>query len=135
MHGFNLVYQFWIHTKIVNKLPAALEFIFNTPSHHRAHHGVNDEYLDKNYAGIFIVWDRLFGTFVDENAAVRYGITTGLTTYNPLWINSHGWFEMRAAMKNRNTLFGKMRCIFGSPSMDFNEKLPIAENAITKYEN
>ena len=122
MHGLNLIYQFWIHTKLVSKLPFGLEHVLNTPSHHRAHHGVNDEYLDKNYAGIFIVWDRMFGTFTGESAEVRYGIIKPLTTHNPLWINSHGWFETWEAMQNKQTLRGKLRCLFGAPAMDFEEK-------------
>ncbi len=87
MHGLNLVYQFWIHTERVNRL-GFLEVFMNTPSHHRAHHGSNDEYLDKNYAGMFIVWDRMFGTFAAEKVPVKYGTITPLTSYNPLWILS-----------------------------------------------
>ncbi len=122
MHGLNLIYQFWIHTKLVGKL-GFLEKILNTPSHHRVHHGVNNEYLDKNYAGIFIFWDRMFGTFVEESEEVRYGIITPLTSYNPMWINTHGWAETWEAMKTKRTLFGKMRCLFGAPAMDFEEKI------------
>jgi alkylglycerol monooxygenase len=121
MHGFNLIYQFWIHTKLVKKLPLGLEFVLNTPSHHRVHHGVNDQYLDKNYAGIFIIWDRLFGTFIEEKEEVKYGIIKPLTTYNALWINSHGWVETWEAMQTKRTFRGKMRCLFGAPAMDFEE--------------
>lgn len=128
MHGANLLYQFWIHTKVVKKMPAWYEFIFNTPSHHRVHHGVNDEYLDKNYGGIFIFWDRMFGTFTGEESEVRYGITTPLKSYNPLWINSHAWAETFAAMKTKRTVRGKLRCLFGAPAMDFEEKLLIDSN-------
>jgi Sterol desaturase len=123
MHGLNLIYQFWIHTKVIDKLPAWFEFIFNTPSHHRVHHGVNEQYLDKNYGGIFIFWDRLFGTFVPETEEVRYGITKPLKSYNWLWINSHAWFEMWEALKTKKTLRGKLRCIFGAPDMNFEEKM------------
>ena len=129
MHGLNLIYQFWIHTKLVRKLPFGLEYVLNTPSHHRVHHGVNDQYLDKNYAGIFIVWDRMFGTFVDEQEPVKYGIITPLTSYNPLWINSHGWFETWNAMRTRQTWRGKLRCLFGAPAMDFEEKVLINPKA------
>ena len=128
MHGFNLIYQFWIHTEIVRKLPAFLEYVLNTPSHHRVHHGVNNEYLDKNYAGIFIIWDRMFGTFVEESEKARYGIITPLTSYNPLWINSHAWTEMWAAMRARRTFFGKLRCVFGAPAMEFEEKVLLTAN-------
>ena len=123
MHGLNLVYQFWIHTERIGKL-GWLEYVLNTPSHHRVHHGVNNPYLDKNYAGIFIVWDRLFGTFVEETEKVRYGITTPLKSYNPLWINSHAWAETFAAMREKKTFAGKLRCFYGSPDMDFVEDAP-----------
>ena len=123
MHGLNLIYQFWIHTKLVGKLPLGLENVLNTPSHHRVHHGVNDEYLDKNYGGIFIVWDRIFGTFVEEDKQVKYGIVNPLTTYNPLWINSHGWIETWRAMQTKRTMRGKLRCLFGAPAMKFEEKV------------
>jgi sterol desaturase/sphingolipid hydroxylase (fatty acid hydroxylase superfamily) len=119
MHGLNLIYQFWIHTKTIKKLPAPIEFIFNTPSHHRVHHGVNDQYLDKNYAGILIIWDRMFGTYVEETETPRYGIIKPIGSYNWLWINSHGWAEMFAAIKAQKTFLGKIRCIFGSPNMEF----------------
>ncbi|MDQ6786754.1 MAG: sterol desaturase family protein [Acidobacteriota bacterium] len=122
MHGLNLIYQFWIHTKLVGKL-GFLEKILNTPSHHRVHHGVNDQYLDRNYAGIFIIWDKMFGTFTEETETPRYGIIKPLDGYNPLWINAHGWTETWQAMKTRQTLYGKIRCIFGAPAMDFEEKV------------
>lgn len=123
MHGLNLIYQFWIHTQVVKKLPRAFEFILNTPSHHRVHHGVNDAYLDKNYAGIFIIWDRMFGTFVEETETPRYGIIKPLNSYNMLRINTHGWAEMLAAMRGKKTFKGKLRCVFGAPAMEFEERL------------
>ncbi len=126
MHGLNLIYQFWIHTKLIGKMGWFIELIFNTPSHHRVHHGVNNQYLDKNYAGIFIIWDRLFGTFVEEKEEVRYGITTPLNSHNPLWINTHAWFEMFNKMKTKKTLSGKLRCVFASPNMDFEENPKIS---------
>ncbi len=124
MHGINLIYQFWIHTELIGKL-GWFEHIFNTPSHHRVHHGVNRQYLDRNYAGIFIIWDKMFGTFEPEDEKVVYGITNRMESYNPLWINTHGWFEMFAKMREQETLAGKLRCIFASPNMEFREKLKI----------
>ena len=121
MHGVNLIYQFWIHTKLIDRM-GWFELIFNTPSHHRVHHGVNNQYLDKNYAGIFIIWDKLFGTFIEEKEEVQYGIIKPINSYNPLWINTHGWFEMVEVLRARNTFLGKLRCIFASPYMDFNEE-------------
>ena len=91
--GLNLVYQFFIHTEVVRRLPLGLELWLNTPSHHRVHHGTNARYLDRNYGGVFIVWDRLFGTFEPErdDEPVRYGIVTNLATFNPLWVATHEW--------------------------------------------
>jgi len=117
MHGLNLIYQFWIHTKLIRRM-GPFEWIFNTPSHHRVHHGVNDEYLDRNYAGIFIIWDRMFGTFVEEKEEVRYGIIKPVNSYNSLWINLHGWFEMFESLRNASGTRNKLRCIFGSPNME-----------------
>lgn len=117
MHGFNLLYQFWIHTKLVDKM-GWFEKIFNTPSHHRVHHGVNEPYLDKNYGGVLIIWDRLFGSFALETEEPRYGIIKPLNSYNPLWVNTHGWFEMFAAIRSNRGLRSKLKCIFGSPNLD-----------------
>jgi alkylglycerol monooxygenase len=117
MHGFNLIYQFWIHTKLVKKL-GPLEYVLNTPSHHRVHHGVNDIYLDKNYAGVLIIWDRLFGSFTPETEEPRYGIIKPLESNNPLWINLHAWAEMFEAMRQRPGLAAKVRCVFSSPYME-----------------
>jgi sterol desaturase/sphingolipid hydroxylase (fatty acid hydroxylase superfamily) len=91
--GLNLVYQFWIHTEQVGRMPCWFEAVMNTPSHHRVHHATNPRYLDRNFAGVFIVWDRLFGTFEPENAAERprYGIVRNLATLNPLWAAVHEW--------------------------------------------
>ena len=121
MHGFNLIYQFWIHTKLINKL-GPLEYFLNTPSHHRVHHGVNDVYLDKNYAGVLIIWDRLFGSFVPETEEPRYGVIKPINSYNPLWINTHGWVEMYDAIKRQTGFVAKLKCIFASPNMDLKIK-------------
>jgi len=87
--AINLVYQFFIHTELVDRLWAPVEFVFNTPSHHRAHHGSQAQYLDKNYGGILIVWDRLFGTFEPEGERVRYGLTKNINTYNIARVQTH----------------------------------------------
>ena len=118
MHGFNLIYQFWIHTKLIYKFPRWFEYIFNTPSHHRVHHGVNEQYLDRNYAGVLIIWDRMFNSFIEESETPRYGIIKPIKSYNPLWINTHAWFEMAEAVKRQPGLGNKLRCILGSPNMD-----------------
>jgi sterol desaturase/sphingolipid hydroxylase (fatty acid hydroxylase superfamily) len=90
VHGVNLLYQFWIHTETVGTL-GAFERVFNTPSHHRVHHASNVQYLDRNYAGILIVWDRLFGTFEPEVEAPVYGLTKDIETFDPVRIAFHEW--------------------------------------------
>ena len=94
--GFNLIYQFWIHTEAVGRMPGWFEAVMNTPSHHRVHHATNPRYLDRNYAGVFIVWDRLFGTFEPENddERIRYGIVKQLGSFNLLWSVFHEWIGM-----------------------------------------
>jgi alkylglycerol monooxygenase len=87
---FDTLYQFWIHTRAVGKL-GPLEWVLNTPSHHRVHHGINPEYIDKNYAGVLIVWDRMFGTFQEEGEEPAYGTVKPLRSWNPLWANVEQW--------------------------------------------
>jgi len=96
VHGINLVYQFWIHTESIGRFPRAIEAVMNTPSHHRVHHATNARYLDANYAGVFIVWDRMFGTFVAETDEdpPRYGIIGQIASFNPLRIALHGWVSL-----------------------------------------
>ena len=86
--AWSLLYQFWLHTEAIDRL-GPLEWILNTPSHHRVHHGKNVGYLDKNHGGIFILWDRLFGTFAREDERVVYGLTKDIQTFNPLRIAFH----------------------------------------------
>lgn len=88
--ALNLLYQFWIHTRLIDRL-GHLEWLFNTPSHHRVHHGINDQYLDRNYAGVLILWDRLYGTFEPEGDEVLYGTRRPLRSWNPLWANLEPW--------------------------------------------
>jgi alkylglycerol monooxygenase len=101
-YALNLVYQFWIHTRAVGRLGPLAEWVLNTPSHHRVHHGRNPRYLDRNHGGALIVWDRLFGTFVPEEEEPVYGITTPLRSWNPLWANVHVFWEIgRSVMRAR----------------------------------
>jgi sterol desaturase/sphingolipid hydroxylase (fatty acid hydroxylase superfamily) len=94
--ALNTIGQFWIHTRAIGRL-GPLEWFLNTPSHHRVHHGRNPKYLDKNYAGVFIVWDRLFGTFKPEEEEPVYGIVRPLNSWNPVWSNTHHWIELARA--------------------------------------
>ena len=91
--GVNLIYQFWIHTEAIKRFPRWFEAVMNTPSHHRVHHATNPRYLDANYAGVFIIWDRMFGTFVAEvdDEPIRYGIVRQLGTFNLLYAVFHEW--------------------------------------------
>ncbi len=91
--AINLIYQFWIHTEAIGKLPRWFEYIMNTPSHHRVHHATNPRYLDSNYAGTFIIWDRMFGSFIEEveDEPIRYGIVKQLGTFNLLHCVCHEW--------------------------------------------
>lgn len=96
VYGFNLIYQFWIHTEAIGKMWKPIELIFNTPSHHRVHHATNPRYLDANFAGTLIIWDRLFGTFVEElpEDMPRYGIVRNIGTFNPVRVAFHEWVGM-----------------------------------------
>jgi len=91
--GLNLIYQFWIHTEVIGRMPRWFEAVMNTPSHHRVHHATNPRYLDRNYAGVFIVWDKWFGSFEPErdDDAPRYGIVKNLGSFNLLWAAFHEW--------------------------------------------
>jgi sterol desaturase/sphingolipid hydroxylase (fatty acid hydroxylase superfamily) len=106
--SWSLIYQFWIHTEKIRKLPAPLEAVLNTPSHHRVHHGANEVYLDRNYAGILIIWDKLFGTFAPEGERVKYGLTTNIGTFRPVRVAFHEyvamWHDLRRVHGTRNKL-------------------------------
>ncbi|WP_108947292.1 sterol desaturase family protein [Shewanella halifaxensis] len=91
----NLGLQFFVHTQSIKSL-GIFEWVLNTPSHHRVHHGRNPQYIDKNYAGILIIWDRLFGTFVKERETVEYGITKPINSFNPLVVTFTEWRDMGA---------------------------------------
>jgi sterol desaturase/sphingolipid hydroxylase (fatty acid hydroxylase superfamily) len=115
--GFNLFYQFWIHTEVVHRMPAWFEYLFNTPSHHRVHHASNGVYLDRNYAGVLMVWDRWFGTFTPENdtAPPRYGLVKNIQTHNPLRIAFHEWWAMARDVAASRSLREAAGMIFGPP--------------------
>ncbi|WP_417591898.1 sterol desaturase family protein [Parasphingorhabdus sp.] len=93
LSGLNLVYQYWIHTEAIDRMPKWFEAVMNTPSHHRVHHATNPRYLDRNYAGVFIIWDKMFGTYEPETDAenIRYGIIKNLDSFNLFWAAFHEW--------------------------------------------
>lgn len=113
----NLLYQFWLHTTWIPKLGRTFECWFNTPSSHRVHHGSNPEYLDCNYGGILMVFDRLFGTHVEERTDVppRYGLTTPLLTYNPLRVAFHEWINLARDLRNAHSALDICRALFAPP--------------------
>lgn len=116
--SIGLLYQYWIHTEYIEKTPIWFEFVFNTPSHHRAHHGRNPRYLDSNYGGVLILWDRLFGTFVAEDATdpVEYGLVKNLRSYSPLVAAFHAWLEMfKDASQGSLSPRQRLMYLFGPP--------------------
>lgn len=114
MHTVDTVYQFWIHTRAVGKL-GPLEWILNTPSHHRVHHGINPKYIDKNYAGMLIIWDRIFGTFIEEQEEPTYGTVKPLASFNPTWANLEYWIEIAGLMRSCKKITDKIKAPFMPP--------------------
>ena len=113
--AFNTLYQFWIHTETINKLPRWIEFIFNTPSHHRVHHGRDPKYIDKNHAGSLIIWDRMFGTFQEEEERPTYGITKPINSWNAIWANMSHYAEMANDMKRIPAWSDRLKLLFKRP--------------------
>lgn len=113
-YGLNVLYQFWLHTRLIGRL-GPLEAILNTPSHHRVHHGTDAHYLDRNFAGVLIVWDRLFGTFRAEAAQPRYGVVTPLASWNPVWANLQGFALISHAWRRAPDWRGKISALLGPP--------------------
>jgi sterol desaturase/sphingolipid hydroxylase (fatty acid hydroxylase superfamily) len=113
----NLLYQFWLHAPWLPKL-GPLEWVLNTPAHHRVHHASNKEYLDCNFGGVLIIFDRLFGTFVAEQPGlpIRYGLTTPLHSYNPIRIALHGWLELWRELKAAPSLAHGLRLLVSPPT-------------------
>lgn len=110
----NLIYQYWIHTEVVEKI-GFLEAVLMTPSHHRVHHGTQEQYLDRNHGGVLIIWDRMFGTFEPEGVKVAYGLTKNIETYNPVKIAFHEWADMLRDAKNADSLADAWGYIFNEP--------------------
>ncbi|MFO0555228.1 MAG: sterol desaturase family protein [Polyangiaceae bacterium] len=113
--GLNLIYQYWVHTEAIGKLPRPFELVFNTPSHHRVHHGKNPQYLDKNYGGVLIVWDRLFGSFEEERERVVYGLTKDIDTYNPFRIAFHEYAALGRDVRAARSIGEALRIVFKGP--------------------
>jgi sterol desaturase/sphingolipid hydroxylase (fatty acid hydroxylase superfamily) len=114
MSAYITLYQFWIHTETINKM-GWFEYVFNTPSHHRVHHGRNPKYIDKNHAGTLIIWDRMFGTFQEEEERPTYGITTPINSWNAVWANFSHYAAMGKDLKRIPNLWDKIRYLFKKP--------------------
>jgi sterol desaturase/sphingolipid hydroxylase (fatty acid hydroxylase superfamily) len=117
MQSINLFYQFWLHTEAVGRLPAWFEAIFNTPSHHRVHHASNPRYLDRNYSGVLMIWDRWFGTYEAErdDEPPVYGILHNIDSYNPIRIAFHEWSAMLRDLLQARSIREAFGATFGAP--------------------
>jgi len=137
--AFNTLYQFWIHTELIRNM-GWFEYIFNTPSHHRVHHGSNPEYIDKNHAGTLIIWDRLFGTFEPEKAPVVYGITTPLQSWDPFKANFHYWSDLLQLAKLSHRFSDKLLVFIAPPGWKPKElggreyAKPVTRNLFHKFQ-
>ena len=112
--SLNTLYQFWIHTRLIGRM-GWLEHIINTPSHHRVHHGQNPKYIDKNHAGTLIIWDKMFGTFQQEEEEPVYGVTEPVSSWNVMWANVHVWVDSWHRFRAATTWQDKLRVWFGKP--------------------
>jgi sterol desaturase/sphingolipid hydroxylase (fatty acid hydroxylase superfamily) len=133
--GLNLLYQFWIHTEAIRRLPAWFEWLFNTPSNHRVHHASNPRYVDRNYAGIFMVWDRMFGTYAAEVDAdpPKYGLIRNIDTYNPIKIAFHEWVAMARDVRGAKSVREVLRYVFGAPGWRPDGNGPTASNVRAEW--
>ena len=134
--GLNLIYQFWIHTEAIDKMPRWFEAVMNTPSHHRVHHGRNARYLDANYAGALIIWDKMFGTFVPEQEAekVEYGLVHNLGTFNPLRVAFHEWVGIaRDVFRGGITWRDRLRYMFAPPGWSHDGSRQTSEDIKADY--
>jgi sterol desaturase/sphingolipid hydroxylase (fatty acid hydroxylase superfamily) len=115
--SLNLLYQFWIHTELIAKL-GILEWVFNTPSHHRVHHAANPEYIDRNFGGVLIIFDRLFGTFAVEKSTerIKYGLTHPLHSQNPFKVALHEWYKICRDLLTAKTWRDRLQVILGAPT-------------------
>jgi sterol desaturase/sphingolipid hydroxylase (fatty acid hydroxylase superfamily) len=129
--ALNLIYQFWIHTEAVKSI-GWLENVLNTPSHHRVHHGVNRQYLDRNHGSILILWDRLFGTFEREDERVVYGLTTNIDTYNPVTIATHEWRDIARDVAGASSWRERLSFLLRGPGWAYERRAEILGAADAK---
>ena len=136
--AISLLYQFWIHTEVIRRM-GPYEWLFNAPMHHRVHHAINPQYLDKNYGGILIIWDRLFGTYQTESEPCVYGTTTPIASWNVLWANAIVWHTMWDAARRTARWPDKLRVWFKSPAwsppdLPAHPPKPVNRATVVKYD-
>ena len=126
--ALNLAFQFFVHTQVIGKL-GWIEKVFNTPSNHRVHHAINDGYIDRNFAGVLVIWDRWFGTYVEEdlNVPIKYGIIGQIDSNNPLFISFHQWTYMLRELAQRHGIRARLKVIFGYPTSSLRSYSEIKE--------
>jgi sterol desaturase/sphingolipid hydroxylase (fatty acid hydroxylase superfamily) len=135
--SLNLLYQYWIHTEAIRKFPRWVEWLMNTPSHHRVHHSTHPTHLDRNYAGIFIVWDRLFGTFVEERdgEAMTYGLVKNIETFNPVRVAFAEWLSiLRDAARPGLSLRQRLAYVFAPPGYSHDGSRQGSEAILAEWE-
>ncbi len=133
--SISLIYQYWIHTELIHKMPKWFEAIFNTPSHHRVHHATNAQYLDRNHAGIFIIWDKLFGTFEAEKETPVYGLVKNFETYNPIIIAFNEWVELfKDIWLTKTSILNKVKYLFKPPGWRHDDKSILSSDLRKEWE-
>ncbi|MEU8591168.1 sterol desaturase family protein [Streptomyces sp. NPDC048664] len=128
----NLAYQFWIHTERIDKMPRWFESVFNTPSHHRVHHASQGSYLDRNFGGVLIVWDRMFATFTPETERPVYGLTKNIRTYNPLKVASHEYLAIAKDVRTARSWSERAGLVFRGPGWRPQEEPPVPVVSVAK---
>jgi sterol desaturase/sphingolipid hydroxylase (fatty acid hydroxylase superfamily) len=133
MQSVSLIYQFWIHTEAVHKLPRPVELIFNTPSHHRVHHGTDLKYLDRNHAGILIIWDRMFGTFKNEEERPSYGLTKNIESFNPVVVAFKTWADLFIKARHAGSLKNSLNYFIRPPGWSHDGSTKTASEMRQEY--
>ncbi len=134
--SISLIYQYWIHTELIKKMPAWFEAFFNTPSHHRVHHATNPQYLDRNHAGIFIIWDKWFGSYEPEVEKPIYGLVTNISSYNPLYVAFHEWINLfRDVFTSKTTFINQLKYISKPPGWKHDGTGILSEDMRNKWES
>jgi sterol desaturase/sphingolipid hydroxylase (fatty acid hydroxylase superfamily) len=123
----NLIFQFFVHTERIDRMWRPIEFVFNTPSHHRVHHASDAEYLDKNYAGMLIIWDRLFGSYAEETHRPTYGLTTNIDSYNPFKLQYYLYAQIWRDVRMATTWRERLGYVFAPPGWVPVSKAPVAD--------